>query len=87
MAVATRFEIEVSYNGVTKPLDVEGNEQVESILKRAIALFHITQQPHLLSLFRLDGTKVDEHQSAFAAGLQKGTELFLRQDQVKGGRA
>ena len=85
MAVQTKFQVEVSYNGVTKALQVEAHEQVEAILQQAIHLFQITQQPHLLSLFRLDGSKVDEHQSAAQAGLQQGTELFLRPDAVKGG--
>lgn len=80
-----KFDIVIVYNGIEKPLDVEAHAEVKSILARAIGLFGITGQPHLLSLFRADGTKVDEGQSAAAAGLHEGAVLYLRQDAVKGG--
>ena len=83
---ATKAEtLEVTYNGVTNPLGFNPHQQVQAILQHAIQLFNVTQQPHLLSLFREDGSKVEEHQSAIDAGLTPGTHLYLRQDQVKGG--
>ena len=55
------------------------------MLKKAIALFGITQNAHLLSLFRQDGTVVDEGQTVEQAGLKPSEELLLRPNVVKGG--
>jgi hypothetical protein len=80
-----KYSIDVSYNGVTKPLDVEPHEQVTAVLQHAIQLFGITQQPHLLSLFFEDGNVVPENSAATVAGLKPGTKVFLRQNVAKGG--
>lgn len=80
-----QFTVEVVYNGVTKPLSVEPEEQVTAVLARAVALFHITQNPHLLSLYRENGTLVQENQSVEQAGLRPNEVLLLRQNAVKGG--
>lgn len=85
IAVDKKFAVEVIYNGVTKSLQVESEERVTAVLQRAIALFGVTQNPHLLSLFREDGTVVDESQSVEQAGLKPGQELLLRPNAVKGG--
>jgi len=83
--VLTKFDVEIVYNGITKPLKVESHESVTAVLQRAIAEFHITQQPHLLSLFRQDGSVVPENESVERAGLKPGEVLLLRPNAVKGG--
>ncbi len=80
-----QFTIEIVYNGVTKPLQVQPEQQVTAVLARAIALFNINQNPHLLSLFREDGTLVQENESVERAGLKASEVLLLRQNTVKGG--
>jgi len=80
-----KYDISVSYNGVSRTLSVEGNEQVVAVLQRAISLFGITQQPHLMSLFFENGTVVPEQASAADAGLVAGIKVFLRQNVAKGG--
>jgi hypothetical protein len=80
-----QFTVEVVYNGVTKPLTVEPEQQVTAVLARAITLFNITQNQHLLSLFREDGALVQENESAERAGLKPNEVLLLRQNTVKGG--
>jgi len=80
-----KFRVQIVYNGVDKPLGVEPHEQVTVVLQRAIQIFGIAHQPHLLSLFREDGTKVAEHESVSQAGLKPGAVLLLRPDAVKGG--
>ena len=80
-----KFSVTVVYNGIEKTLEIAAHASVKSLLERAIHLFTITGQPHLLSLFGADGVKVDENQSATAAGLHDGSVLYLRQDAVKGG--
>src|SRR6266852_5541161 len=77
--------VEIVYNGVTKPLQVEPEEQVTALLQKAIAVFGITQNPHLLSLFRQDGSVVPENESVERAGLKPGEVLLLRPNVVKGG--
>lgn len=83
--VEKRFAVAVVYNGVTKPIEVQPAEQVVALLQKAIAAFGITQNPHLLSLFREDGTVVPEHESVEKAGLKPGEVLLLRPNAVKGG--
>lgn len=83
--VLTKFAVEIVYNGITKPLKVESHESVTAVLQRAIAEFHITQNPHLLSLFRQDGNVVPENESVERAGLKPGEILLLRPNAVKGG--
>ena len=80
-----KFQVEIVYNGVTKPLQVESEERVTALLQRAIATFGITQNQHLLSLFRQDGTLVPENESIERAGLKPGDVLLLRPNAVKGG--
>src|SRR5437899_2919021 len=83
VAVAKKYEIVVVYNGVTKPLSVEPHEQVQAFLRQAIHLFGITQQPHLLSFFREDGSEVPDNQSVADAGIKPGQRLALRPGAVK----
>ncbi len=83
--VERKFVVDVIYNGITKPLQVEPEEQVTALLQRAITAFGITQQPHLLSLFRQDGSVVPENESVERAGLKPGEILLLRPNVVKGG--
>jgi hypothetical protein len=85
VTVEKKFAVQVVYNGVEKPIQVEAEERVTAVLQRAIAAFGVTQQPHLLSLFRQDGTVVDENQSVEQAGLKPGEVLLLRPNAVKGG--
>jgi hypothetical protein len=83
--VEKKFAVEIVYNGVSKPLQVQPEEQVTALLHQAIAAFGVTQNPHLLSLFRQDGTVVPENESIERAGLKPGEVLLLRPNAVKGG--
>ena len=85
VAVEKKFEVLVIYNGMTKPITVESHEQVQAVLQRAVHLFGITQQPHLLSFFREDGSEVPDNQSVADAGLKPEQRLALRPGAVKGG--
>jgi len=85
--MSEKLKIPVVYNGVTDQVPAEPHEQVTALLKAALSAFKVTQQPHLYSLFRADGTKVPENESVQAAGLNDKTVLYLRQDTVKGGGA
>jgi hypothetical protein len=80
-----KFAVQIVYNGVTRPLEVEPEQHITAVLQRAIALFAITQNPHLLSLFRQDGSQVPETETVERAGLKPGEVLLLRPNAVKGG--
>ena len=82
---AKKFAVEVVYNGIAKTLEVEPEQRVTALLQQAIAVFGITQQPHLLSLYRQDGTLVPENESVEGAGLKPDEVLLLRPNAVKGG--
>jgi proteasome lid subunit RPN8/RPN11 len=83
--VEKKFAVEVVYNGVEKSFEVQPEERVTALLQKAIATFGITQQPHLLSLFRQNGSVVPEDQSIEAAGVTPREVLLLRPNVVKGG--
>jgi hypothetical protein len=80
-----KFVVEIVYNGIGKPLQVEPEESITTVLQKAIAEFRITQNPHLLSLFRQDGAVVPENELVERAGLKPGEVLLLRPNAVKGG--
>jgi hypothetical protein len=83
--IEKKFDVEVAYNGIGKSLQVEPQESVAVVLQKAIAEFHITQNPHLLSLFRQDGSVVPENESVECAGIRPREVLLLRPNTVKGG--
>jgi len=83
--VEKKFAVEIIYNGITKKVEVELQEQVIAVLQKAIAEFHITQNPHLLSLYRQDGSQVPENESVERAGIKPREILLLRPNAVKGG--
>jgi proteasome lid subunit RPN8/RPN11 len=85
--VEKKFVVEIVYNGVTKSLQVQPEEHVTALLHKAIAAFGITQNAHLLSLYRQDGTLVPENESVERAGLTPDEVLLLRPNAVKGGGA
>ena len=85
--VEKKFVVDITYNGVTKPLQVEPEERVTTLLQKAIAAFGVTQNQHLLSLFRQDGTVVPENETIERADLKPHEILLLRPNAVKGGTA
>jgi hypothetical protein len=89
-----RFAIKVTYNGVTKDLEVQPHEDMQAVLQTAINLFSLQRQPHQMGLFTEANVQVagrvngqDINQSVQQAGLQPGQLLVLRQVVVEGGTA
>jgi Protein of Unknown function (DUF2604) len=80
-----KFEVQVVYNGLTKPLEVEPNQQMIAVVERAAHLFGITQNVHTLALFKEDGSEIAIEQSVAAAGIKVGELLALRPSVVRGG--
>src|SRR5262249_24074112 len=75
LQVEKEFAVKVIYNGMEKSIRVESEEHITTLLKAAITAFGVTQNPHLLSLFREDGSVVDESQSVEQARLKPGELL------------
>ena len=80
-----KFAVEVVYNGVTRRFEVEAEEKVSTLLQKTVQAFGVTQNPHLLSLFRQDGSVVPENESVERAGVTPCEVLLLRPNAVKGG--
>jgi hypothetical protein len=81
-----RFAVVVVYNGLKRELQVEPHESMASVTERAISLFEVSEQRHLLALFDTNNREfTDLSESAAQAGLHAGEVLVLRQSQVRGG--
>ena len=84
-AVEHTFPIGIVYNGVEKHEQVTRDEIMKVVLGRAIKIFNITQQPHLLSLFTEDGRELDDNSTVGQNDLTRKSVLHLRPGAVKGG--
>jgi len=82
---AVQTLVRVTYNGVVRELAYQPHEQVTALLQRAVHLFGITANAHLLSLFNESGQELPDNESVQAAGVKPGDLLILRQSVVKGG--
>jgi hypothetical protein len=77
-----KFQITVSFNGINKPLEVNKNQAVQSVISRALELFQ--QSAGTVGLF-LGGAELQPNTSVEAAGITPGAILLLRPRQVRGG--
>ena len=86
--MAEAFTIRVTYNGVTKDLQVQPEEQMQAVLQKSINLFSLQRQPHQMGLFTEANVQVagpNINQSVEQAGLKPGQLLVLKQVVVEGG--
>jgi hypothetical protein len=79
------FTVFVAYNGLEKSITANTNETVQALLNRAIQEFHISSQPHVLSLFTQAGDELADTAKVGDAGVRPGDHLLLRPGKVKGG--
>lgn len=77
-----KFQITVSFNGINKPVEVNKNQAVQSVISRALELFQ--QSAGTVGLF-LGGAELQPNVSVEAAGITPGAILLLRPRQVRGG--
>ena len=85
--VDQKFEIVVTYNGVSKKVTVTLNQTIQAVLEHAIHEFGNLPNPHTLALFTEDGRELDLHLHVRDAGIHPGTHLLLRPSAVRGGGA
>lgn len=79
------FEIEVVYNGLTKPIQVSKDELISSVLQKAIAAFGNLPAPHTLALYDADGHELQDGNTVHGSKIKKGDRLLLRPSTVKAG--
>src|SRR5690348_13659030 len=83
---ASRFEVVVSYNGVSKQFQVRQEEPIQHLLKQALERFGPIPAPHTMALFDANGRELPDGQTLHAAGVKPRDHLLLRPSTVKGGR-
>lgn len=79
------YTVFVAYNGVEKPLTANVHQTVQVLLNHAIQEFHITAQPHILSLYNQAGVELPDAAKVGEVGIRPEDHLLLRPSQVKGG--
>ena len=79
------YEVFVAYNGVEKLITANANETVQALLNRAIHEFHVSTQPHVLSLWNQAGVELPDAAKVAEVGITPNTHLLLRPSAVKGG--
>lgn len=79
------FEITISYNGLDKPLTVTRDELIRDVRTRAVALFGISENQHLLGLFTADGGELQDNLTVKDAKLKKHEKVLLRPSAVRAG--
>ena len=80
------FEIFVASNGLEKSVTANVHETVQALLNRAIQEFHISNQPHVLSLFpQSGGPELNDNSKVGESGVRPGDHFLLRPGAVKGG--
>jgi hypothetical protein len=86
--VLKQFKIEVTYNGLTETMHVKSDDLLGAVRDRAVKIFKVTQQPHLLSLHRESGQELDpsyDNQTVDQVGITPCELLVLRPGVVRGG--
>jgi hypothetical protein len=88
--MAEPFKIRITHNGPVKDLEVHEDEQMSTVLERAIKLFSLQRQPHQMGLFTEANVQVagpNINQTVKQADLKHDQLLVLRQVVVEGGAA
>jgi hypothetical protein len=78
-------EVAVIYNGVPKDIKFDPQETVKALLDRSIQAFGNLPQPHMLSLFNMEGRELQDANRLKDEGVKDGDKLLLRPSAVKGG--
>lgn len=81
-----KFKVAVTYNGLTRDLEVNRRQAMQAVLERALGLFEITDPRNTMGLF--DGSNneySDLNASVEAAGLKPGQVVILRPRAARGG--
>jgi hypothetical protein len=80
-----QYPVFIAYNGVEKTILANERETVQALLNGAIQEFHITTQPHVLSLYNQAGVELPDAAKVGEVGIRPKDHLLLRPGAVKGG--
>lgn len=82
-----KFAVIVTYNGLSKSLEVNRNQALNAVLQHALKLFGVTADPGgFRLLLEATGAELNLNQSVQDAGVAAGTRLVLAPRVVSGGR-
>ena len=80
------FAVFVAYNGVEQKFTVNVNQPVQVLLNHAIQAFHVSTQPHILSIYNASGVELPDQGKLGELGVTPEAHLLLRPSTVKGGQ-
>lgn len=80
------LRLTIIYNGIPKPIEIDRDATVKTLLDRAIALFGNLPRAHTLALWTEKGVELtNEQETLRAAHIHNRKSLLLRPSAVKGG--
>lgn len=82
-----KIAVTVTYNGLSKSLEVNRNQALNAVLQHALKLFGVTADPGgFRLLLEATGAELNLNQSVEDGGVAAGTRLVLAPRVVSGGR-
>jgi D-alanyl-D-alanine dipeptidase len=82
------LDLTIVNNGLLRPIAIDRDATVKSLVERAIALFGNIPAPHTQSLWTEKGVELtNEQETLKAAHIKDGDTLLLRPGAVKGGQS
>jgi len=79
------IDVQISYNGVTKTINVNLNQPVQAVLQHALNEFGIHQNRENFVLVNAGGQELNNGSTAQEAGIAPGGQILLRPRQVRSG--
>jgi hypothetical protein len=79
------FEVSIRYSGPDRAIEVSKDETIESVTAKAIAVFEITSNQHVLAVYNEGGTELLFGETAKSSKIKKGDVLLLRPSTVRAG--
>ena len=79
------IEVSIRYSGPDKTIDVSKDETIESVTAKAIAIFAITSNQHVLALYNEAGTELLFGETVKSTKIKKRDVLLLRPSAVRAG--
>jgi hypothetical protein len=79
------FEVSIRYSGPDRTIEVSKDEAIESVTAKAIAIFSITSNQHVLALYTEAGTELLFGETVKSTKIKKRDVLLLRPSAVRAG--
>jgi hypothetical protein len=79
------FEVSIRYSGPDRTIEVSKDETIESVTAKAIAVFAITSNQHILAVYNEAGTELLFGETVKSTKIKKDDVLLLRPSTVRSG--